>query len=230
MIKGCIRKARIVAISAALTFVPFASNAGDGFYPQAEAASANAGGKGKGGENKGGNSGANNLSGGIGNGGLNKAGGGIGNANSSAATSASNISPSDMGRLNAFLNASSTALQDAAPNSAIGIVATQYAGSLSAYTDANALAIQGQGPAPTLDDAAALLAKAANKPVSPEIVAAINERLAAENPDNLNLAGFANPTNDPAVGDTNTQLATSIADLINTLPDTKTNQGLGPSN
>ena len=97
---------------------------------------------------------------------------------------------------------------------------------MSAYEDA--LVNQGQGPAPTLDDAAAILAKAANKPLSPEIVAAVNERLAAENPDNLSLAGFANPTNDPLIADANTQLATTIADLANTLQDSETNQGLGP--
>jgi len=59
-------------------------------------------------------------------------------------------------------------------------------------------------------------------------VATINERLAAENPDNLSLAGFANPTNDPVIADANTQLATSLAGLANTLQDSETNQGLGP--
>jgi hypothetical protein len=216
MSKGYIRAVHIAAIGVSLTFIPVTFNVGDGFYSQAEAASANAGGKGKGGENNGG--------GGKGNGGVNKGGGAIANANASASTSV--LSPSDFGRLNGFMNASSTALQKAAPNSAIGIVAIQYAGALSAYEDA--LANQGQGPAPTLDDAAAILAKAANKPLSPEIVAAINERLAAENPDNLSLAGFANPTNDPLIADANTQLATSLAELANTLQDSETNQGLGP--
>jgi len=212
MSKRYIRAARVAAIGVSLAFIPFTFNVGDGFYSQAEAASANAGGNGKGGENNGG--------GGIGNGGVNKGGGAIANA------STSDPSPNDLGRLNGFMNASSTALQKAAPDSAIGIVAIQYAGALSAYEDA--LANQGQGPAPTLDDAAAILAKAANKPLSPEIVATINERLAAENPDNLSLAGFANPTNDPVIADANTQLATSLAGLANTLHDSETNHGLGP--
>jgi hypothetical protein len=218
MSKGYSRAVRVAVIGVSLTFIPFTFNVGD-FYSQAEAASANAGGKGNGGDNNGG--------GGKGNGGVNNGGGG-GNISADANASAGkpDLSPSDLGRLNGFMNASSKALQKAAPNSAIGIIAIQYAGALSAYEDA--LANQGQGPAPALDDAAAILAKAANKPLSPEIVAAINERLAAENPDNLSLAGFANPTNDPLIADANTQLATSIAGLANTLQDSETNQGLGP--
>jgi hypothetical protein len=217
MSKGYIRAARIAAIGVSLAFIPFTLKVGVGLYSQAEAACAYAGGKG--------NGGANNAGGGNGNGGVNNPGAG-GNINADASASKHDLDPSDLGRLNGFMNASSTALQKAAPNSAIGIVAIQYAGALSAYEDA--LVNQGQGPAPTLDDAAAILAKAANKPLSPEIVAAINERLAAENPDNLSLAGFANPTNDPLIADANTQLATSLADLANTLQDSETNQGLGP--
>ncbi len=224
MPKGYFRGARIVAIGAALTLIPFTFNVGDSFFPQAKASNANAGGKGNGGANSGG--------GGNGNSGENNGGRGNGNGSEASLSSGaggqvkSDLQPSKLGRLNAFMNASSTALQKAAPDSAIGIVATQYADALSAYMDA--LANQGQGPAPTLDDAAALLAKAANKPLSPEIVAAINERLAAENPDNPSLAGFTNPTSDPAVDDTNNQLATSLADLANTLQDSETSQGLGP--
>jgi hypothetical protein len=122
------------------------------------------------------------------------------------------------------MNASSTALKKTAPNSAIGIISIQYADALSAYLDGVAQQTQ---PAPTLDDAAAILAKAANKPLTPEIVAAINERLAAENPDNPNLADLANPTNDPTVADANTQLTTQLSDLANSLQETETGQGLG---
>jgi hypothetical protein len=118
------------------------------------------------------------------------------------------------------MNASPKALQNSSAKSAIGIVAVQYAGALSSYIDAVNL---GQLPHPTLDDAAAILAKAANKPLSPEIVAAINERLAAENPDNPSLAGLADPANE----DANNQLAVDLSDLANTLQDSETNQGLG---
>ena len=76
---------------------------------------------------------------------------------------------------------------------------------------------QGLQPTPTLDDAAAVLAKAANKALTPDIMAAINARLAAENPDNLSLSNFANPTNDPTVASANEQLATDLSVQANTL-------------
>jgi hypothetical protein len=126
-----------------------------------------------------------------------------------------------LGRLNAFMNASSNALRHAAPGSAIGIISVQYRDAISAYLDGVA---QGQQPPPTLDAAAAILAQAANKTLSPDIVAAINARLAAENLDNLNLASFADPNLELA----NTELATEIATLANTLQETEANQGLGP--
>ncbi len=210
------RLVRILATGAALTLVPIAFGTADSFYPQAMAGSSNAGGNGKGGGQ--GNSG---------NGNSGESNGNRGNGNSVAGLSKetgkshSGIRPNDLGRLNAFLNASSNALKKAAPNSAIGILASQYAGALSTYVDA---VNGGQLPAPTLDDAAALLARAANKPLSPDIVAAINARLAAENPDIPSLAGLADPAN-AAVND---QLALDLSDLANTLQDSEANQGLGP--
>ena len=225
MLKGYLAGVRIVAVGAALTFIPLTIAIGDGFYPQAKAASANAGGNGKGGDN--GNAGGN----GNGNGGASANAGGNGKGQSDATDGevsvASNgqeksaLHPSNLGRLNAFLNASSAALKNAAPDSAIGIVSAQYAGALSSYIDG---VTQGTLPAPTLDDAAAILAKAANKPLSPEIVAAINERLAEENPDNPNLAGLSDPVNQAA----NDQLAQDLSDLANTAQETETSQGLGP--
>ncbi len=214
MARMYLRAARIAAIGAALTFIPMVFTVGDGHYPQARADSPNAGGKGKGGDNS--HTGGNGKSQGNGNDGS--------DGDASVASNSqgnSDISPSDLGRLNAFLHASPNALKHTAPNSAIGIVAVQYAGALSAYVDAVNL---GTLPAPTLDDAAAILAKAANKPLTPEIVAAINQRLAAENPDNPNLAGLA----DPAKQLTNDQLAQSLSDLANSLQETETSQGLGP--
>jgi hypothetical protein len=204
------RGVRIVAIGAALTLVPLNFNIGDGFYPQAKAGSSHAGGNGQGG----------------GHGHAGQHGKGEGKNNISEFTLVvkgkvkSELHPSKLGRLNAFMNASPKALQNSSAKSAIGIVAVQYAGALSSYIDAVNL---GQLPHPTLDDAAAILAKAANKPLSPEIVAAINERLAAENPDNPSLAGLADPANE----DVNNQLAVGLSDLANTLQDSETNQGLG---
>src|SRR5262249_47912961 len=94
-------------------------------------------------------------------------------------------SKNDLGRLNAFMHASSKALLSAAPGSAIGIIAVQYRDALSAYLGGTA----------TIDDAAAILAKAANKTLTPDIVAAINERLAAENPTDANFAKLTDPAN-----------------------------------
>ena len=217
MQKAYLRGTRILAVITALSFIPLIVTFGDGFTAQANAA---AGGNGKGGEGGNGKGGdqASNA------GGNGKSGSSDGNSDASVAANGkekSDLQPSDLGRLNAFMNASSTALQKAAPNSAIGIVASQYADALSAYVDG---VNQGQQPAPTLDDAAEILAKAANKPLSPEIVTAINERLAAENPDNPSLAGLADPANQAA----NDQLAQDLSDLANTAQETETSQGLGP--
>jgi hypothetical protein len=204
-------RAQIFSILAGLALIPFAVNGTDSVFPQAKAAGANAGGGGNGGGQGGGHGG------GRGNG----KGGNHGNSDQASVSKGKfkpGLRPNDLGRLNAFMNASSTALKKSAPNSAIGIVSVQYADALSAYLD---------GVAPSLDDAAATLAKAANKPLTPEIVAAVNERLAAENPDNPALADLANPTNDPAVDDANTELATQLSDLANALQETETGQGLG---
>jgi hypothetical protein len=54
------------------------------------------------------------------------------------------------------------------------------------------------------------------------MVAAINTRLAAENPDNLNLSILA------ADAKANMLLATELSTLANTLQQTEANQGLGP--
>lgn len=208
-----LRGMRMVAIFATLTLIPFAANVTDNIISQAKAASDNAGGKGKGGENGGGQGNGKN--------------GGTGGSNEASLTNNGknktdlDIRPNDLGRLNAFLNASSKALKNSAPNSAIGIISVQYAGALSAYMEGIS---GGVLPAPTIDDAAAILAKAANKPLTPEIIAAINQRLATENPDNVNLAGFADPVNDVA----NDQLAADLALLANTLQESEANQGLGP--
>jgi hypothetical protein len=215
-----LRGMRMVAIFATLTLIPFAANSTDNIFSQAKAASDNAGGKGKGGENGGGQGNGKNGGGG-GSGGSNEAS--LSNNGNSKNKTDLGIRPNELGRLNAFLNASSKALKNSAPNSAIGIISVQYAGALSAYIEASNTLPAPPVP-PSLADAAALLAKAANKPLTAEIVAAINQRLAAENPDNVNLAGLADPVNEVA----NNQLAEDLTLQANTLQESEANQGLGP--
>lgn len=127
--------------------------------------------------------------------------------------------PSKLGRLNGFLNASSNALNNSSPNSAVGAVAQGYRDTLSAYLggDLNVSA----------DDVAAAIAAAANKTVTPDQVNAINERLAVENPNDPNLSGLSNPTNDPAVEAANDALAADIAARANEIQASEENQGLG---
>ena len=211
MAKTTFRVFQLCALAALLSILPIGLDSDGGSFPQAKAA---AGGNGKGNgkcrraTSRGGNSQAGANSQGQGN---MKGAGEVNIANNQSK------SKDELGRLNAFLHASPKALQHASPNSAIGIIAVQYRDVISAYLDGTA---QGQQPAPTLDAAAAVLAQAANKPLSPEIVAAINMRLAAENPDNLSLASFANVNADPIVEAANTQLASDLSTLAN-----ETNQG-----
>ena len=203
---------------------------------------------GNGGGNGGGNSGGNGSSGGAsassdgGSGGSNAGGNGKGNAFGRTATDsdvASNgkgighaygygsgiasvkddMHPSKLGRLNGFLNASPNALSNSSPNSAIGAVAQGYRDTLSAYLggDLNVDA----------DDVAGAIAAAANKTLTPDQVNAINERLAVENPNDPNLSGLSNPTNDPAVEAANDALAADIAARANEIQATEENQGLG---
>jgi hypothetical protein len=127
------------------------------------------------------------------------------------------------------MHASETALANASPNSAIGAVAKTYRDLLSGYigatpTDPNA---PPDPNAPTLDDLAAALAAAANKELSPETVAAINDRLAETNPTDPNLSGLSNPTDDPAIDAANQALAEDIATRANEIQAQEENQGLG---
>jgi hypothetical protein len=214
----------VLPLAALLVAAPAALNSGKLVSYDAAYAAAGGNGKGKGGAD--GQGGSNSAS-------ANSQGGGAsqGNKNGQSDVKVANgqlesqDNGNQLGRLNAFMNASSNALLNASPKSAIGIISIQYRDAISAYLDGVS---QGQVPAPTLDGAAAILAQAANKTLTPEIVAAINVRLAAENPDNLGLANFANPTADPLVDAANTQLATDLATLANTLQETEANQGLGP--
>jgi hypothetical protein len=81
-----------------------------------------------------------------------------------------------LGKLNGFMHASPEALAHASPNSEIGKVAIVYAGLLENYLNPPS----GTTP-PTLQDIAAALAAASNKPLSPEIIAAVDGKLATVN-------------------------------------------------
>jgi hypothetical protein len=218
MAKTSFRAIQLCALAALLSVAPISIVSGSSSFHEAEAA---AGGNGKGN----GNAGANSRGGNSQAGAKSQGQGSMKGASEIKIANGQFKSKNELGRLNAFLHASSNALQQASSNSAIGIIAVQYRDVIGAYLDGVA---QGQQPAPTLDAAAAILAQAANKPLSPEIVAAINTRLAAENPDNLSLSSFANVNADPIVEAANTQLASDLSTLANTLQATETNQGLGP--
>ncbi|CAM5764388.1 hypothetical protein LMIY3S_01131 [Labrys miyagiensis] len=155
---------------------------------------------------------ANNGKGG-GNGGGN--GNGNGNSHADSHTSASNNSSSQdgtdqgttqpsassLGSLNGFLHASPSALKHASAKSEIGRVSIVYAGLLQNYLS------PAQGTtAPTAAQVAEALEAAANKPLSPDIVQAINAKLAAVNP---TLATAISGYNGGATG-----LATDISNAI----------------
>jgi hypothetical protein len=157
------------------------------------------------------------------------------------------LHPHNLGRLNSFFNASSSALQNASEGSALGLISQVYAGQLSAYIGASAAVAANVDPlaltqleaaaAADLEAAAMTLATVANKPLSPEIVAAVHERLASENPGDPALAGLANPTPDQlsltpdaaaAVAAANATLLANILAAASSVDSQITDNGLGP--
>jgi hypothetical protein len=130
--------------------------------------------KGGNGKGNGGNSGNSSSSNGNGN----------GNGKSASAAGTEKVktnngaAASKYGKLNGFLHASPKALAKASPNSAIGQVAKVYAGLLNSY-----LAPAEGETAPTVDQVAAALAAATNKPLTADVIAAVNAKLTATNPD-----------------------------------------------
>src|SRR5262249_9084895 len=130
------------------------------------------------------------------------------------------LAASDLGRLNAFFRASPSGLLHAAPHSAVGQVSKIYAGQLQAYLDAYAVNPNSQQTQDTFEGLESALAKAANKPVNPDIVAAINDRLTAGETltpvEQTALARLSDGT-------------TSFVDNVNALINAKPNQGLGGS-
>lgn len=212
----------------------------------------NGGGGGKGGGGKGNGKGnGGHGSGGSGHGNAGKSagqGGGVGNAAAGATADAgppgkhlghaekttssvasldddasdSGLHPSSLGRLNGFMNASPNALANAAPNSAVGVVAHAYRDALSDYADALAA---GEDPAAidaALQSAAAAIALAANKEVTPDVVAAVNAHLAETYPEDPALAGFADPQSPESA-----EAADAIAARAEDDQSHEINQGLG---
>lgn len=128
------------------------------------------------------------VKGGNGNGNGGNAGGGNSNAGNGAANNGSvartdkiktsnGAVASKYGKLNGFLHASPVALIKASPKSSIGQVAKVYAGLLNGYL----APAEGQVP-PTVEEVAAALAAAANKPLTADVIGAVNVKLIAANP------------------------------------------------
>lgn len=88
------------------------------------------------------------------------------------------LDASTAGKLNGFLHASPRAIAKANANSAIGKVAVGYGGMLKDYLSP----APGTTP-PTAAEVAAALAAASNKPLTAEVVAAVNAKLLDTNPD-----------------------------------------------
>jgi len=115
--------------------------------------------------------------------------------------------PSNLGRLNGFMNASSQALANASPNSAIGTLSKTYRDALLEGTV-------------TTTDLAGILAEAANKPLSTEQVLAVHERLIEENPEIADDEALSAQLTDE-------NFASELADEANEIQATETDQGLG---
>jgi hypothetical protein len=165
-------------------------------------------------------------------------GAGGGSVNSANATVKNDpLHSSNTRRLNAFLNAPASALQHASANSAIGLIAKQYASALTGAlqtqatltTDPNA---QVDPNAPTLTDAAAILARVANNiEVTPELVNQIHTKLSEAgllDPALVAPPEAATTTTTDAAAPVQPSLAEQIAVLANTAQTEEPSQGLGP--
>ncbi|MET0527122.1 MAG: hypothetical protein ABW003_02035 [Microvirga sp.] len=87
---------------------------------------------------------------------------------------------SHFGKLNGFMHASSTALANASVKSPLGAIAQTYAGALASYLSVDqtkATPEQIETAQEKLESAALILGGIANKPVSNDVVAAVNSRL-----------------------------------------------------
>ena len=213
MINGMRGYGRFLILAGVLALAP-ATVAGYGVgYDEALANNAGGNGKGKGqGAAKAGNT-----------------GGSVASAGGLAKGQSDPLHANKAGRFNAVLKASSSAWQHASTNSPIGMIAKLYAGALSNYFTATAaVTADATLPPPTLDEAAAILARVANKDeITPELVLAIHQRLALETPVDPALLVAPTTTVDPAVPVEPT-LSEQIALLANSVQAGETNQGLGP--
>ncbi len=140
------------------------------------------------------------------------------------------LHPSNLGRLNGFLHASPQALLNASANSAIGILSKTYAEALAGYLAAGETTTTTTTTV-TEDDLAAILAKAANKPLTGEQIIAINEKLMAVDPELAALGETTVTTTDGTTTTTNSltdpALADALAEEANAIQATEANQGLG---
>lgn len=118
--------------------------------------------------------------------------------------------PSNLGRLNGYLNASPQALANAAPNSAIGKLSQEYRDALLDYSTTGNV---------TTDELAEILAEAANKQLTAEQVIAVHEKLMATNPELAEEAIAAQLTDEG--------FAEQLAEEANEIQAAETNQGLG---
>jgi hypothetical protein len=218
MIIGMRGYGRFLILASVLALAPVTvSGYGVGYD---EALANNAGGNGKGKGQGATHAGSNN--GGTG-------GGSVASAGGLAKGQSDPLHASKAGRINGVLKASSSAWQHASVNSPIGMIANSYALALSNYLNAAAAVTPDPNLVPpTLDEAAAILAKVANKDeISPELVEAIHQRLALESLVDPALLVSAPTTSDPAV-QVQPTLAEQIALLATSLQAGETNQGLGP--
>lgn len=141
--------------------------------------------------------------------------------------------PSNLGRLNGFLHASPQALKNASANSAIGTLSKTYRDALLGFATSTEETEETEETIST-DDLAAILAKAANKPLTGEQVLAIHEKLIAENPELAEVAAPDDATDTPesdeeseTVDLMDPDFADQLADEANAIQATETNQGLG---
>jgi hypothetical protein len=166
------------ALGLGLAASPFAFDGFSALDGPAALANGNGGGNGAGHGNAGGNGHGN--AGGNGGGAAAHGGGHAGGA-ASHGDDDGDPAADDLGRLNGFVHASDKGRTNAARGSAVGEVSHQYAEALQAYLDS------GDAVDPLLPrdplllaQAGAILGDAANKPLSPEIVALINDELGLE--------------------------------------------------
>ena len=138
------------------------------------------------------------------------------------------LDPSSLGRLNGFLHASPQALLNASPNSAIGVLSKTYAEALAGYLAAGTTTTT---TTVTEDDLAAILAKAANKPLTGEQILGINEKLMSVDPTLADLGQTTVTNPDGTTTTTNSLTDPTLADTLageaNAIQANEANQGLG---